>query len=93
MKQPPNSHYRHRFPAELISYFHWLSRTFGLSFRNVHLILAEHCVVVTYDSVRRRACKFGARFADRRGRARPGDKWHLDGVSRTHFGNWRCGAV
>jgi len=41
MKKPPDPHYRHRFPAELISHAVWLYHVFGLSFREVELILAE----------------------------------------------------
>jgi putative transposase len=46
------------------------------------LLLAEHGVVVSYETVRRWCQKFGETFADRlrRRRPRPGDKWHLDEV-------------
>ncbi len=82
MKKPPDPHYRHRFPAELISHAVWLYHVFSLSFRDVELILAERGVVVSYESIRRWCLKFGASFADnlRRRRPRPGDKWHLDEV-------------
>src|ERR1700690_4642453 len=82
MRNPPNPHYRHRFPAELISHAVWLSPVFSLSFRDVELVLAERGVIVSYESVRQWCLKFGASFADklRRRRPRPGDKWHLDEV-------------
>src|SRR6516225_11995483 len=82
MKKPPDPHYRHRFPAELISHAVWLYQVFSLSFRDVELILAERGVVVSYESIRRWCLKFGASFADklRRRRPRPGDKWYLDEV-------------
>jgi putative transposase len=82
MKTPPHPHYRHRFPAELISHAVWLYHTFSLSFRNVELILAERGVVVSYESIRRWCLKFAASFAHnlRRRRPRSGDKWHLDEV-------------
>jgi putative transposase len=82
MKKPPDPHYRHRFPAELISHAVWLYHVFSLSFRDVELILAERGVVVSYESIRRWCLKFGASFANslRRRRPRPGDKWHLDEV-------------
>jgi putative transposase len=82
MKKPPDPHYRHRFPAELISHAVWLYHVFSLSFRDVELILAERGVIVSYESVRRWCHKFGPSFADklRRRRPRPGDKWHLDEV-------------
>ncbi len=79
MKPPPDPHYRHRFPAEIISYAVWLYHVFSLSLRDVELLLAERGVVVSYETVRRWWKKFGASFADRlrRHRPRPGDKWHL----------------
>src|ERR1700756_1011338 len=82
MRQPPDPHYRHRFPAELISHAVWLYHVFSLSFRDVELLLAERGVIVSYESVRQWGLKFGASFADkmRRRRSRPGDKWHLDEV-------------
>ena len=82
MRKPPDPHYRHRFPAELISHAVWLYHVFSLSFRDVELILAERGVIVSYESVRRWCLKFGASFASslRRRRPRPGDKWHLDEV-------------
>ena len=61
MKKPPDPHYRHRFPAELISHAVWLYHVFSLSFRDVELILAERGVVVSYESIRRWCLKFGAR--------------------------------
>ena len=82
MKKPPDPHYRHRFPAEVISHVVWLYHVFSLSFRDVELILAERGVIVSYESIRRWCLKFAASFADklRRRRPRPGDKWHLDEV-------------
>jgi transposase-like protein len=41
MKPPPDPHYRHRFPAEIISHAVWLYHVFSLSLRDVELILAE----------------------------------------------------
>jgi putative transposase len=96
MKPPPDPHYRHRFPAEIISHAVWLYHVFSLSLRNVELILAERGVVVSYETVRRWCEKFGQTFANRlrRRRPRPGDKWHLDeGVPRTHDQQWECGAA
>ena len=82
MKKPPNPHYRHRFPADLISHAVWLYRVFSLSFRDVELLLAERGIIVSYESIRRWCLKFGSAFADnlRRSRPRPGDKWYLDEV-------------
>ena len=80
MKEPPDPHYRHRFPAELISHAVSLYHVFGLSFREVELILAERGVTVSYETIRRWCLKFAASFARnlRRRRPRPGDKWHLE---------------
>jgi putative transposase len=82
MKRPPDPHYRHRFPAAVISHAVWLYHVFSLSFRDVELMLAERGVIVSYESIRRWCMKFGSSFADnlRRRRPRPGDKWHLDEV-------------
>jgi transposase-like protein len=82
MKQPPNPHYRHRFPAEIISHAVWLYHVFSLSLRDVELVLAERGIIVSYETVRRWCRKFAQSFADRlrRRRPRPGDKWHLDEV-------------
>jgi len=51
MKKRPDLHYRHRFPAELISHAVWLYHVFSLSFRDVELILAERGVIVSKASV------------------------------------------
>ena len=82
MKPPPDPHYRHRFPAEIISQAVWLYYTFSLSFRDVELLLAERGIIVSYETVRRWCEKFGESFANRLRRRRPrqGDKWHLDEV-------------
>ena len=82
MKSPPNPHYRHRFPADIIRCAVWLYHVFSLSLRDVELLLAQRGIIVSYETVRRWCQKFGESFADRlrRRRPRPGDKWHLDEV-------------
>ena len=82
MKPPPDPHYRHRFPAEIISHAVWLYHVFSLSLRDVELLLAERGIVVSYESIRQWCKKFGQTFAGRlrRRRPRPGDKWHVDEV-------------
>jgi hypothetical protein len=84
MKPPRDPHYRHRFPAEIISHAVWLYHVFSLSLRDVELILAQRGIVVSYETVRRWCKKFGATFAGRlrrrRPRPRPGDKWYMDEV-------------
>ena len=75
-KQPPNPHYRHRFPAEIISHAVWLYHVFSLSLRDVELLLAERGITVSYETVRRWCRKFGQSFAPlmRRHGPSPGDK-------------------
>jgi hypothetical protein len=50
MKKPPDPHYRHRFPAELICHTVWLYHLFSLSFRDVELLLSEPGVFVSYET-------------------------------------------
>jgi putative transposase len=73
---------RHRFPAEVISHAVWLYFRFPLSLRMVEEMLAARGIVVSYETVRQWASKFGQNFANRiRPRLpAPGDKWHLDEV-------------
>jgi len=82
MTPEPASYRRHRFPAAIISHAVWLYHVFGLSLRDVELILAERGIAVTHESIRRWCTKFGADFARklRRRRSKPGDTWHLDEV-------------
>jgi putative transposase len=77
----------HRYPAEIISYAVWLYFQFPLSRRMVEEMLAARGISVTHETIRQWGLKFGREFANRiRQRAsRRGDKWHLDGVSRTRF--------
>jgi len=82
MKRSPDPHYRHRFPAEIINHGVWLHHVFGLSLRDLELLIAERGVVVSHESIRRWCNEFGASFASslRRPRPKPGGKWHLDEV-------------
>jgi putative transposase len=82
MKPSPDPHYRHRFPVEIISHAVWLYHAFSLSLRDVELILAERCIIVSHETVRRWCQKFAMSFATRlrRRRPQPGDKWHMDEV-------------
>ncbi len=72
----------YRFPAEIISHAVWLYFRFPLSLRNVDEILAARGVVVSHETVRQWALKFGQDIAHRirRRLPAPGDKWHLDEV-------------
>src|SRR6476646_9720822 len=73
----------HRFPAEVISHAVWLYFRFPLSLRMVEEMLAARGIVVSHESVRQWALKFGQAFANRIRRRLPcaGDKWHLDEVA------------
>src|ERR687894_246594 len=73
----------YRFPAEVISHAVWLYFRFPLSLRMVEEMLAARGIVVSHETVRRWALKFGQDFAGRIRRRLPraGDKWHLDEVA------------
>src|SRR6478735_12473387 len=72
----------YRFPAEVISHAVWLYFCFPLSLRMVEEMLAARGIIVSHETVRRWALKFGQEFANRIRRRLPraGDKWHLDEV-------------
>ena len=53
---------RHRFPPDVISMAVWLYFRFPLSLRMVEEMLAARGICVSYETVRRWAPKFGARF-------------------------------
>jgi putative transposase len=74
---------RHRFPAEVIGYAIWLYFRFPLSLRMVEELLAARGILVSYETVRQWALKFGQGFANqiRRRLSAAGDKWHLDEVA------------
>ena len=72
----------HRFPAEVISQAVWLYFRFPLGLRMVEELLAARDIVVSHETIRQWALKFGQEFANRIRRRLPrvGDKWHLDEV-------------
>src|SRR5919109_5054710 len=72
----------YRFPPEVISHAVWLYFRFPLSLRMVEEMLAARGIVVSHETVRQWALKFGQGFANqiRRRLPAPGDKWHLDEV-------------
>src|SRR3712207_3679726 len=82
MTSEPVTYPGYRFPAEVIGHAVWLYHVFGLSLRDVELILAERGIGVTHESIRHWCRRFGADTARRlrRRRPRPGDTWHLDEV-------------
>ena len=73
----------HRFPAEVISHAVWLYFRFPLSLRMVEEMLAARGIIVSHETMRQWALKFGQDFANRIRRRLPcaGDKWHLDEVA------------
>ena len=72
----------HRFPAEIISHAIWLYFRFPLGLRMVEEMLAARGIIVSHETVRQWARKFGQAFASQIRRRLPGagDKWHLDEV-------------
>ncbi len=83
MSEVRNSLYRgHRFPAEVIGHAVWLYFRFPLSLRMVEDLLAARGIIVSHETIRRWAEKFGRDFANKIRRRAPqfGDKWHLDEV-------------
>src|SRR5918992_6065162 len=73
----------YRFPPEVISHAVWLYFRFPLSLRMVEEMLAARGIIVSHESVRQWALKFGQDFANRIRRRLPcaGDKWPLDEVA------------
>ena len=71
---------RHRFPISVIAYAVWLYFRFPVSVRDVETLLFERGLVVSYETVRQWAQKFGDHFGQQlRARERcPGRTWHLD---------------
>src|ERR1700735_112496 len=82
MIPPSVSYKRHRFPPEIIAHSVWLYFRFPLSLRLVEEMLLERGVVVSYETIRRWAIKFGSDYARRLKRKAPAhhDVWHLDEV-------------
>src|SRR5919107_4510774 len=95
---PPTqpSYAGHRFPPEVISHAIWLYFRFPLSLRMVEEMLAARGILVSHETVRQWARKFGQSFASqiRRRLPAPGDKWHLDEVAISIAGRkhwlWRA---
>jgi putative transposase len=73
----------YRFPAEVISQAVWLYFRFPLGLRMVEEMRAARGIIVSHETVRRWALKFGQAFANRIRRRLPqaGDNWHLDEVA------------
>jgi len=90
------SYKRHRFPPQIIAHAVWLYFRFPLSLRLVEEMLLERGIVISYETVRRWAMKFGPAYARRLRRKTPSprDIWHLDEVVVTISGQthwlWRA---
>src|SRR5256885_2730106 len=83
MTTPARARYAgYRFPAEIISHAVWLYFRFPLGLRMVEELLAARGIIVSHETVRQWARKFGQQFASHIHRRFPqvGDKWHLDEV-------------
>jgi putative transposase len=87
---------RHRFPPEINAHAVWLYFRFPLSLRLVEEMLLKRGILVSYETVRRWALKFGPDYACRLKRKRPSrrDIWHLDEIIATIAGQkhwlWRA---
>ena len=77
MSQRPVSYKRHRFPPSVIAHAVWLYFRFPLSLRLVEEMLLERGIVVSYETIRRWAKKFGPEYAGRLRRKPPStsDVW------------------
>jgi hypothetical protein len=83
MTTPARARYTgYRFPAESIGHALWLYFRFPLGLRMVEELLAARGIIVSHETVRQWARKFGQKYASeiRRRLPRAGDKWHLDEV-------------
>ncbi|MBM1172540.1 IS6 family transposase [Microvirga arabica] len=91
------SYKRHRFPPQIIAHAVWLYFRFPLSLRLVEVMLLERGILISYETIRRWAKKFGPDYARRLRRKRPSrhDVWHLDEVVLSIAGKkhwlWRAG--
>ena len=96
MNTPAVSYKRHRFPPQIIAHAVWLYFRFPLSLRLVEEMLLERGIVVSYETIRRWAKKFGPDYARRLRRKQPSrdDIWRLDEVVITIAGGkhwlWRA---
>lgn len=87
---------RHRFPAQVIAHAVWLYFRFPLSLRMVEDMLAARGVIVSHQTVRLWAEKFGRHFANdirRRSAGKLGDKWYLDEGFRCKLVSYSCRGI
>jgi putative transposase len=87
---------RHSFPSEVISHAVRLYFRFPLRLRMVKEIMAARGILVSHETLRQWALKFGQSFVNRIRRRLPAacDKWHLDEVAISIAGRkhwlWRA---
>ncbi len=72
----------HRYPSQVISHAVWLDFRFPLSLRLAEVLLLERGIVVSYETIRCWARKFGPEYA-RRVKRKP--------LSRTDMASGRSG--
>jgi len=94
---PSSLYHRHRFPSDVIAHAVWLYFKFPLSLRMVEDLLAERGIIVSHQTIRTWAEKFGCQYAAnirRRSAGQFDGKWHLDEVVITMRGKkhwlWRA---
>jgi len=82
MSQPLISYKNHCFPPQVIAHAVWLYFRFPLSLRLVEEMLLERGIVVSCETIRRWARKFGGIYAKQLRRKKPSrkDTWYLDEV-------------
>ena len=59
MTSPPVNYKRHRFPSQIIAHAVWLYFRFPLSLRLVEEMMLERGIVVSHETIRCWAIKFG----------------------------------
>ena len=91
MSQSQVIYKHHRFPPSVIAHAVWLYFPFPLSLRLVEEMLLERGTVVSCETIRCWAKKFGPAYAARLRRKAPSssDVWHLDEVVMTIGGRKR----
>src|SRR4051812_24983706 len=78
----------HRFPAEVISHAVWLYFRFPLSLRMVEEMLAARGIIVSHETIRQWALKFGQDFANRVWRAVDQEGIVLDILVQSRRDKW-----
>jgi putative transposase len=74
------SYKNHRFPPQIIAHAVWLYFRFPLSLRLVEEMLLERGIIVSYETIRRWSCKFGAAYSKHLRRKKPSreDIWYAE---------------